>query len=139
MFLAVILVPELFRKVRETHTKLSHQFRSKSDGFRTSYDQKTDLNIVFLLFCFVFCFVFVGLGGPGGGFGAPGGGFRTGRSSGKATAGTCAKKNTRRSTKTTTRTKNRLQTVNTKRNRTCLLLCVVLGFRWFCATRLGGN
>ena len=44
-------------------------------------------------FRFVFCFVFVGLGGPGGGFGAPGGGFRTGRSSGKPTAGTCAKKN----------------------------------------------
>ena len=42
-------------------------------------------------FRFEFCFV-VGLGGPGGGFGAPGGGFRTGRSSGKATAGTCAKK-----------------------------------------------
>ena len=33
------------------------------------------------------------MGGPGGGgFGAPGGGFRTGRSSGKATAGTCAQK-----------------------------------------------
>ena len=32
-------------------------------------------------------------GGPGGGLGGPGGGFRTGRSSGKATAGTCAKKN----------------------------------------------
>ena len=44
-----------------------------------------------LFLCFVFCFVFVGSGGPGGGFGAPGGGFRTGRSSGKATAGTCAK------------------------------------------------
>ena len=41
LFLLVILVPELFRKVRETHTKHSHQFRSKSDGFRTSYDQKT--------------------------------------------------------------------------------------------------
>ena len=27
-------------------------------------------------------------GGPGGGLGGPGGGFRTGRSSGKATAGT---------------------------------------------------
>ena len=34
-----------------------------------------------------------GFGGPGGGFGGPGGGFRTGRSSGKATAGTGAKKN----------------------------------------------
>ena len=60
---------------------------------------------VFLFsFRFVFCFVFLGLGGLGGGFGAPGGGVRTGRSGGKATAGTCAKKNTPRSTKTTTRT-----------------------------------
>ena len=40
-FLAVILVPELFRKLRETHTKHSHQFRSKSDGFRMSYEEKT--------------------------------------------------------------------------------------------------
>ena len=43
-------------------------------------------------------------GGPGGGLGGPGGGFRTGRSSGKATAGTCAKKTTPRTTQTTTRT-----------------------------------
>ena len=43
-------------------------------------------------------------GGPGGGFGGPGGGFRTGRSSGKATAGTGAKKTTPRTTKTTTGT-----------------------------------
>ena len=35
-----------------------------------------------------------GFGAPGGGFGGPGGGFRTGRSSGKATAGTGAKKTT---------------------------------------------
>ena len=42
--------------------------------------------------------------GPGGVFGGPGGGFRTGRSSGKAAAGTCAKKNTPRTTKTMTRT-----------------------------------
>ena len=49
-----------------------------------SYEEKTELNSDFLLFCFVFCFVFVGLGGPGGGFGAPGGGFRTDGSSGKA-------------------------------------------------------
>ena len=41
MFLAVILVPELFRKLRETHRKNSHQVWSKSDGFRTSYEQKT--------------------------------------------------------------------------------------------------
>ena len=45
MFVLVILVPELFRKVRETHTKHSHQFRSKSDGFRMSYEEKTDFKM----------------------------------------------------------------------------------------------
>ena len=45
-----------------------------------------------------------GFGAPGGGFGGPGGGFRTGRSSGKATAGTGAKKTTPRTTQTTTGT-----------------------------------
>ena len=38
------------------------------------------------------------------GFGGPGGGFRTGRSSGKATAGTGAKKTTPRTTQSTTGT-----------------------------------
>ena len=40
---------------------------------------------------------------PGGGFGRPGGGFRTGRSSGKATAGTGAKKTTPMTTETKTK------------------------------------
>ena len=41
MFLAVILVPEQFRKVRETHTKHSHQVASKTVGLCASYVQKT--------------------------------------------------------------------------------------------------
>ena len=41
MFLAVILVPELFRKLRETPGKNSHQVWSKSEIGCTSYDQKT--------------------------------------------------------------------------------------------------
>ena len=41
MFLAVILVPELSRKMRETPGKNSHQVWSKSEIVCTSYDQKT--------------------------------------------------------------------------------------------------
>ena len=40
LFLLVILVPELFRKVRETHTKHSHQVACKTVGLCTSYVQK---------------------------------------------------------------------------------------------------
>ena len=40
LFWAVILVPELFRKLRETHRKSSHQVWSKSDWFCTSYEEK---------------------------------------------------------------------------------------------------
>ena len=40
LFLIVILVPEPFRKVRETHRKNSHQVASKTVGFCTSYVQK---------------------------------------------------------------------------------------------------
>ena len=56
-------------------------------------------------------------GGPGGGLGGPRGGFRTGRSSGKATAGTCAKKNIPRTTQATPRT-----TENTTRTTNCFLI-----------------
>ena len=41
LFLLVILVPELFRKLRETPRKNSHRVASKSVGFCTSYVQKT--------------------------------------------------------------------------------------------------
>ena len=51
MFLAVILVPELFRKVRETHTKHSHQVACKTVGLCTSYVQKTK-NMNFTHFVF---------------------------------------------------------------------------------------
>ena len=40
LFLVVILVPELFRKLRETPGKNSHQVWSKSERSCTSYDQK---------------------------------------------------------------------------------------------------
>ena len=43
MFLPVPQVPEPVRKLRETHRKNSHQFRSKSEGFCRSYDQKRTL------------------------------------------------------------------------------------------------
>ena len=56
--------------------------------------------------------------------GGPGGGFRTGRSSGKATAGTGAKKTTPRTTKTTAgkRTKKYLVALGA--------FLVVLGVVW---------
>ena len=38
---SVILVPELFRKVRETPGKKIHQVSSKSEVLGPSYDQKT--------------------------------------------------------------------------------------------------
>ena len=40
-FLAVILIPELFRKLRETPGMHSHQVWSKSEISCTSYDKKT--------------------------------------------------------------------------------------------------
>ena len=57
MFLVVILVPELSRKLRETPGKNSHQVSSKSKRSCTSYEPKTkniELNNVFR---FVFRFV----------------------------------------------------------------------------------
>ena len=74
MFLVVILVPELFRKLWETPGKNSHQVSSKSERSCTSYDQQTkevELNSVFRFFV-LFCLVF---SGPGGGLDGPGGGF----------------------------------------------------------------
>ena len=47
MFLPVPQVPEPVRKLRETHRKNSHQFRSKSVRSSMSYDQKTK-NIISL-------------------------------------------------------------------------------------------
>ena len=47
MFLPVPQVPEPVRKLRETHRKNSHQFRSKSVRSCKSYDQKTK-NIFFV-------------------------------------------------------------------------------------------
>ena len=41
MFLVVILVPELFRKLRETPGMHSHLFSSKSEPGCPSYDKKT--------------------------------------------------------------------------------------------------
>ena len=40
-FLAVILAPELFRKLRETPGMHSHQVSSKSETGGPTYDQKT--------------------------------------------------------------------------------------------------
>ena len=54
MFLPVPQVPEPVRKLRETHRKNSHQFRSKSEGFCTSYDQKTNFTIFFVILNFNF-------------------------------------------------------------------------------------
>ena len=42
VFLAVILVPELFKKLRETPGNNSHQVSSKSELMGPSYDQKTE-------------------------------------------------------------------------------------------------
>ena len=60
-FLPVILVPELFRKLRETPGKNSHQVWSKSVRSSMSYDQKTK-NKVFRNFEFQFfssnCLIF---------------------------------------------------------------------------------
>ena len=55
LFLAVILVPESFRKVRETHnTKHSHQVACKTVGFCTSYVQKTKKYILLTSFFLIF-------------------------------------------------------------------------------------
>ena len=56
MFLPVILVLELFRKLRVAHRKNAHQVWSKSDRFCTSYVPNTELNNVF---CLVFVLFFV--------------------------------------------------------------------------------
>ena len=100
LVLTVILVPELFKKVRETPGKKIHQGSSKSELGCPSYDRKTkkpleihrkSLGIL-------------GFGGPGGGFGGPGGGFfSTGSSSGLPLL-LPVLKTTARTTQTTTRT-----------------------------------
>ena len=55
---SVILVPELFRKVRETPGKKSHQVSYKSEVLGLSYDQKTENKFLYFLFSLYFFLLF---------------------------------------------------------------------------------
>ena len=60
MLFSLILVPELFRKVRETPGKNFHQVSSKSERSCTSYDQKIKFSrFVFLMFLMFFSVILV--------------------------------------------------------------------------------
>ena len=78
MFLAVILVPEPSRKLRETPRKNFHQVASKFERSSTSYDQKTEnctLRLLIIVPGGLITSPRGGPGGPGTGFCSPGGGF----------------------------------------------------------------
>ena len=71
---SVILVPELFKKVRETPGKNVHQVSSKSELGCPSYDRKTK-KVRKSLEIPRKSLGILGFGDPGGGLGGPGGGF----------------------------------------------------------------
>ena len=83
MFLAVILVPELFGKLRETPGKNSHHVWSKSERIGTSSDQKNKSYCVKGICDKTQNLFKINVWGGPGGFGGPGGGFSGSRSSGK--------------------------------------------------------
>ena len=87
MFLAVILVPELLRKRRETPGNNFHPVSSKSKRGCPSYDQKADLVATLRRLIIVPGGLITsprgGPGGPGTGFCSPGGDFSGNRCSGK--------------------------------------------------------
>ena len=86
LFLAVILVPELFKKLRETPGNNFHQVSSKSDKFRPWKIRKSHIKYFKTLNNRPWGANNESLGGPGGpgtGFCSPGGGFSGSRRSGK--------------------------------------------------------